>query len=86
MQFIFQCFIRIGIISILLFQAVSSNYVLVEIETSPNGQSKIRYVARVDNVKDIGIVTRDHDENVPQDNDDENMNAAATHVQLVNRI
>ena len=85
MQLIFQCFIRIGIISILLLQAVSSKYVLVEIETSPNGQSKIRYVARVDDMKDIGIAAGDHDENVPQDIDDTNMNAAA-HVQLVNRI
>ena len=85
MQFIFQCFIRIGIISILLLQAVSSKYILVEIETSPTGQSKMRYVARVDNMNDIGIVTRDHNENVPQDKDDKNMNAAS-HVQLVNRI
>ena len=87
MQFIFQCFIRIGIISILLLQTVSSKYVLVEIETSPNGPSKIRYVASVDDMNDIGIVAGDHaDHNVPQDNDDENMNAAAPHVQLVNRI
>ena len=88
MQFIFQfqCFIKIGIVSILLLQDVSSKYVLVEIETSPNAQSKIRYVARVDDMNDIGHVTRDHDENVPQDKDDKNMDAAAPHVQLVNRI
>ena len=68
-------------ISILLLQDVSSKYILVEIKTSPNGQSKRRYVASVDDMNDM----RDHDQNVPQDKDDKNMNAAA-HVQLVNRI
>ena len=85
MQFSLQCLIGIAMISFLLLQDVSSKYILVEIETSPTGQSKMRYVARVDNMNDIGIVTRDHDQNVPQDKDDTNMNAAA-HVQLVNRI
>ena len=87
MQFSLQCLISITMIYTLLLQDVSSKYILVEIETSPNGQSKRRYVARVDDMNDIGIVAGDHaDHNVPQDNDDENMNAAAPHVQLVNRI
>ena len=69
-------------ISIFLLQDVSSKYILVEIKTSPNGQSKRRYVASVDDMNDM----IDHaDQNVPQDKDDKNMNAAA-HVQLVNRI
>ena len=85
MQFSLQCLISIAMISFLLLQDVSSKYILVEIET--NGQSKRRYVASVDDMNDIGIVAEDHaDQNVPQDNDDTNMNAAAAHVQLVNRI
>ena len=85
MQFSLQCLIGIAIISFLLLQDVSSKYILVEIETSPNGQSKRRYVASVDDMNDMSIVAGDHDQNVPQDNDDTNMSTAA-HVQLVNRI
>ena len=85
MQFSLQCLIGIAIISFLLLQDVSSKYILMEIETSPNGQSKRRYVASVDDMNDMSIVAGDHDQNVPQDKDDKNMNAAA-HVQLVNRI
>ena len=82
MQFSLQCLIGIAMISIFLLQDVSSKYILVEIKTSPNGQSKRRYVASVDDMNDM----RDHaDQNVPQDKDNKNMNAAA-HVQLVNRI
>ena len=70
----------------LLLQDVSSKYILMEIETSPNGQDKRRYVASVDDMNDMSIVAEDHaDQNVPQDNDDTNMSTAA-HVQLVNRI
>ena len=86
MQFSLQCLISIAMISILLLQDVSSKYILMEIETSPNGQDKRRYVASVDDMNDMSIVAGDHaDQNVPQDNDDTNMNGAA-HVQLVNRI
>ena len=86
MQFSLQCLIGIAIISFLLLQDVSSKYILVEIETSPNGQSKRRYVASVDDMNDVSIVAGDHaDQNVPKDKDDKNMNAAS-HVQLVNRI
>ena len=85
MQFSLQCLIGIAIISFLLLQDVSSKYILVEIETSPTGQSKRRYVASVDDMNDMSIVAGDHDQNVPQDKDDKNMNAAS-HVQLVNRI
>ena len=73
-------------ISFLLLRDVTSKYILVGIETSPNGQSKRRYVASVDDMSDIGIVAGDHDQNAPKDKDDKNMNAAAPHVQLVNRI
>ena len=85
MQFSLQCLISIAMISILLLQDVSSKYILMEIETSPNGQDKRRYVASVDDMNDMSIVAGDHDQNVPQDKDDKNMNAAS-HVQLVNRI
>ena len=85
MQFSLQCLIGIAIISFLLLQDVSSKYILMEIETSPNGQDKRRYVASVDDMNDMSIVAGDHDQNVPQDKDDKNMNAAS-HVQLVNRI
>ena len=86
MQFSLQCLIGIAIISFLLLQDVSSKYILMEIETSPNGQDKRRYVASVDDMNDMSIVAAgDHDQNVPQDKDDKNMNAAS-HVQLVNRI
>ena len=85
MQFSLQCLIGIAMISFLLLQDVSSKYILMEIETSPNGQDKRRYVASVDDMNDMSIVAGDHDQNVPQDNDDTNMNGAA-HVQLVNRI
>ena len=86
MQFSLRCLIGIAMLSFLLLQDVSSKYILVEIETSPNGQSKRRYVASVDDMNDMSIVAGDHaDQNVPQDKDDKNMNAAS-HVQLVNRI